>query len=303
MNGVINLLKPAGMTSHDCVYALRRISGEKRIGHTGTLDPNACGVLPICIGSATRLIEYMEIYPKAYRCEMILGLSTDTQDIWGTVLSHRRDAAKDISEASVRAALAGFCGKINQIPPRYSAVKVDGKRLYQYAREGLAVKVDPRIVTVHRITFLNFNSITGRLMFEAECSKGTYIRTICNDLGDKLGVGGCMSFLLRTSASGLDIRQAATLQELQALTPVEFQASLLPAAIAVKGLERLELNALQAKLFINGNPEFQKGLSKIRQNDNTVVPGPLAVFFEEKLLGIASETESGEYKPVKVLRA
>lgn len=300
MNGVVNLLKPAGMTSHDCVYALRRISGVKKIGHTGTLDPNACGVLPICIGSATRLIEYMESFPKFYRCEMILGLTTDTQDIWGNVLSDQRDAAQGISEASVQAALSEFSGKISQIPPGYSAVKVDGKRLYQYAREGLQVKVDPRFVTVHRITLLSFNSSTGRLMFEAECSKGTYIRTICNDLGEKLGVGGCMSFLLRMSASGFDIHQAATLQELQALTISEFEASLLPAALAVKGLERLELNALQAKLFINGNPEFQKGLPKIPWNENKA-SGPLAVFFEEKLLGIASGTETGDYKPVKVL--
>ena len=301
MNGIINLLKPAGMTSHDCVYALRRISGERKIGHTGTLDPNACGVLPLCIGNATRLIEYMETSVKCYRCEMILGLTTDTQDIWGKVISDRRDHAKDITQDALETALLDFKGVISQIPPNYSAVRIDGKHLYQYARDGEEVKVNPRFVTVHRIDFLNYDSATNRLMFEAECSKGTYIRTICNDLGEKLGVGGCMSFLLRTAASGFDIRQTKTLQELEHATQSEFEACLLPPESAVKDLERLDLNALQAKLFTNGNPEFQKDLPRYISKKGEPA-GPFAVFFGENLLGIAILTDSGDYKPAKVLK-
>src|SRR5665647_564677 len=230
MNGIVNLLKPAGMTSHDCVYALRRISGERKIGHTGTLDPNACGVLPLCVGNATRLIEYMDKESKSYRCEMLLGLVTDTQDIWGKVTQDKRHQIMNISMDAVNTALLNFKGVISQVPPNYSAIKINGKRLYKYAREGQEVKVSSRSVMIYRLELLNYDSISGRLIFDIECSKGTYVRTICHDLGEKLGIGGCMSFLLRTTASGFNILQTKTLQELEIMTIPEFEASLYPAS-------------------------------------------------------------------------
>ena len=301
MNGIVNLLKPAGMTSHDCVYALRRISGERKIGHTGTLDPNACGVLPLCVGNATRLIEYMDKESKSYRCEMLLGLVTDTQDIWGKVTQDKRHQIMNISTDAVNTALLNFKGVISQVPPNYSAIKINGKRLYKYAREGQEVKVNSRLVMIYRLKLLNYDSISGRLIFDIECSKGTYVRTICHDLGEKLGIGGCMSFLLRTTASGFNILQTKTLQELEIMTIPEFEASLYPASYAVKGLDRLNLNELQAKLFYNGNPEFQKGLISSQPNISNSVD-PLAVFFEDELLGIAEITLDGEYKVAKVLK-
>jgi tRNA pseudouridine55 synthase len=281
------------------VYSLRKISGEKKIGHSGTLDPNACGVLPLFIGKATRLIEYTEHATKGYRCEMMLGLVTDTQDIWGNVLKNSRALISNISEEAVESAFLNFVGPIKQIPPSYSAVKVKGKRLYQYAREGQVIEVDARSVTVNQITLLNFNKTDGRVLFDIECSKGTYVRTICHDIGNILGCGACMSFLLRTATSGFSLEQAKTLQELSSMTHAEFEQSLLPSAEAVKFLRRINVSSAEAELFIHGNIAFQKNLSPPDFNGSKDHDF-FSIFFNNELLGTAEYKENEGYKPIKV---
>lgn len=213
MNGFINLLKPAGMTSHDAVNSVRRIIGIKKVGHTGTLDPMASGVLPICIGPATRAAEYLEADVKSYRCELKLGTVTDTGDIWGNVLE-RRAVPDDLTEEDVRTALESMRGEQSQYPPMYSAIRVNGKRLYEYARKGEEVKVEPRRIFIYDIKVAGVFYEPGRVMFDVTCSKGTYVRTICTDLGNALGCGAAMSCLIRTGSGRFDISDSVTLEEL-----------------------------------------------------------------------------------------
>ena len=193
MNGILNLNKPAGFTSFDCVAVLRRLTGEKKIGHTGTLDPEATGVLPLCIGKATRLLEYMDEAPKTYVAGCLLGLTTDTRDIWGTVLCDRRPETGALTRENVEKALRAFEGEIEQKPPVFSAIKVKGKKLYEYAREGKSVEVPMRRVTVYSIRILEWNGPSEPFTMEIVCSRGTYVRSICHDLGQLLECGACMS--------------------------------------------------------------------------------------------------------------
>ncbi|MFQ5340081.1 MAG: tRNA pseudouridine(55) synthase TruB [Anaerolineae bacterium] len=207
LSGIFNLNKPAGMTSHDVVQAIRRASGERRVGHAGTLDPMATGVLLVCVGSATRVTEYLMEHPKQYRAEITLGITTDTLDAEGQV-THVADAV-DVSRQDVEKALASFVGAIEQIPPMYSAVKKAGKKLYELAREGLTVEREPRQVEIRRL------EITGweppRVTIDIECSKGTYVRALARDLGDVLGVGAHLSSLTRTASGRFALEDASDL--------------------------------------------------------------------------------------------
>ncbi len=217
IEGILNIRKPQNMTSHDVVSVARRTLGIKKIGHTGTLDPMATGVLPICIGKSTRIIEYLDMDLKTYRCTMELGLLTDTQDIWGTVLERRPVTC---SEAEVRAAFSGFSGVITQRPPMYSALKVDGKRLYAYAREGKTVEVKTRSIYIDALELEHiFPAGEKTVTFTVTCSKGTYIRTICQDVGQKLGCGGTMTALERTSSGIFKIEDALDLEMFRAMEP------------------------------------------------------------------------------------
>ena len=219
-DGILNINKPAGMTSHDVIGDLRRLLGMKKIGHTGTLDPMATGVLPICLGKATRVAEYMDMDFKTYRCTMSLGVVTDTQDIWGEVVELRDTTG--ITEAAVRAAFMTFRGEISQLPPMYSAVRIDGRRLYDYARAGetdvVADRVQPRRVYIRSldIELIDFaaDSNVKKVTFVVECSKGTYIRTICQDVGQALGCGAAMESLCRIAGGAFRIEDAVSLDAL-----------------------------------------------------------------------------------------
>ncbi len=189
MDRIINILKPPNMTSHDVVGRLRRLTRIKRIGHTGTLDPMAAGVLPVCIGKATKIIEYFEQDAKTYRCEMTLGASTDTEDAWGTVLESSDYVP---TEEELRATLLSFVGEIDQIPPMYSALKINGKKLYELAREGKIVEREARRRTIHEIIIIRMD-LENKTVLDVKCSKGTYVRTLCHDVGLKLGCYGHMS--------------------------------------------------------------------------------------------------------------
>ncbi|MDB4896503.1 MAG: tRNA pseudouridine 55 synthase [Firmicutes bacterium] len=240
MDGILNLLKPPGMTSHDVVSVVRRTLGIKKVGHTGTLDPGVAGVLPICVGKATRLAEYIAGEDKAYRAEITFGVTTDTQDSFGEVTGEK-DAAH-LQKGDVAYVLPRFQGEIMQIPPMVSAVKVGGKRLYELAREGVVVERQARPVTIHRLQLLAFRPGPHPVAYvDVVCSKGTYIRTLAADIGEMLGVGAHMSYLVRTRSGSFTLPEAATLEELAAGT-----APMLSPAAALGKMPRVTLPAAAA---------------------------------------------------------
>lgn len=211
MTGIILIDKPKDITSFGAVARVRRICGEKKCGHTGTLDPMATGLLTVMLGGATRFSELLPSHDKAYRAEFRLGTVTDTLDITGKVLETRPVSA---NAAQVAAALAEFVGEIEQLPPMYSAVSVNGKRLYDLARQGVEVEREPRRVTVYSAEILEANESAGEYAVSVECSSGTYIRTLISDLGEKLGCGAVLTELRRTAANGFKIDSAVTLEAL-----------------------------------------------------------------------------------------
>ena len=246
MDGVLNLIKPPGMTSHDVVAVVRRTLGVKKVGHTGTLDPGVAGVLPICVGRATRLAEFIAGAEKAYRAEITFGVTTDTQDSFGEVQTETD--ASHLTRGDVAYALTQFQGEIAQIPPMVSAVKVGGKRLYELAREGVEVERAARPVTIHRLQLLDFRPGPHPIAFvDVVCSKGTYIRTLAADLGAALGVGAHMSYLVRTRTGGFTLNDAATLEDLAA-----GRASLLSPAAALGDMARATVTGRAAERLLHG---------------------------------------------------
>ena len=213
IHGIINVYKEKGFTSHDVVAKLRGSVGQKKIGHTGTLDPDATGVLPVCLGKATKLCDLLTDKNKTYEAVLLLGKTTDTQDITGEVLEEKSTEA--LTEEKVREAIEGFIGDYEQIPPMYSALKVNGKKLYELAREGKVIERKARPVKILDIQILEID--LPKVRMEVSCSKGTYIRTLCHDIGEKLGCGGCMESLIRTRVSTFRIEDAKTLDEIETL--------------------------------------------------------------------------------------
>lgn len=209
-NGVINIYKEKGFTSHDVVAKMRGILKQKKIGHTGTLDPDAEGVLPVCLGSATKLCDMLTDKEKEYVAVMRLGVVTDTQDLSGTVL---KEMTVNVSEEEALTAIRSFEGEYGQIPPMYSALKVDGKRLYELARQGKEVERKPRQITIFETEILSVNM--PEITFRVRCSKGTYIRTLCHDIGEKLGCGAAMADLKRTRSGQFKAESAVTLSQLE----------------------------------------------------------------------------------------
>lgn len=213
INGIINVYKEKGFTSHDVVAKLRGILKQKKIGHTGTLDPDAVGVLPVCLGKGTRLCDMLTDETKTYVAGLLLGSETDTQDTSGTVLKEGDTSA--LTDEQVETVIASFVGNQMQIPPMYSALKVNGKKLYELAREGKEVERKARPVTFYAINILEMN--LPHVKIEVTCSKGTYIRTLCHDIGQKLGCGGCMESLVRTKVGRFEISESLTLKEIEQL--------------------------------------------------------------------------------------
>lgn len=211
LNGIMLIDKPCDWTSHDVVGKLRGILHERRIGHSGTLDPMATGLLVVFVGRATRAVEFAEADSKEYIAGLRLGISTDTQDITGNTLKSSNSLP---SKAELEQALSAFKGEISQIPPMYSAIKVGGRKLYELARRGESVERKPRKVTIEKLEIVGEND--GDYILDVVCSKGTYIRTLCNDIGDTLGCGGCMSSLRRVKAGAFSIEKAHTIDEIQA---------------------------------------------------------------------------------------
>ncbi len=239
-DGFLNLYKPAGWTSHDCVAKLRRLLKTKKIGHAGTLDPAATGVLPIAVGRATRLLQYLPS-DKAYRAVVQLGITTDTDDLDGTILT--RTPATHLTQAAVAEQLVHFQGEIQQIPPMYSAVHINGQRLYELARRGETTTVDvpSRNVVVYRLDVVDWQSgDTPTITLDIVCGAGTYIRSIARDLGQRLGVGGALTSLLRTQSSGFTLETSLSLETLYAQLE---QLQLISPAEAMKHLPQVVLSA------------------------------------------------------------
>lgn len=249
-NGILNVYKERGFTSHDVVAKLRGITGQKKIGHTGTLDPEAEGVLPVCLGKATKVCDVLTDQSKTYETVLLLGKRTDTQDMTGVCLEE-----KDVSfltEEMVGRAVESFLGDYMQVPPMYSALKVNGKKLYELARAGKTVERKPRKVRIYSLRIQKME--LPRVWLEVECSKGTYIRTLCEDIGLSLGAGGCMEKLKRTRVGGFCIKDSMTLSSLQAYRDQgKLQECLLPVDRVFSSYPRLTVNAAQERFLYNGN--------------------------------------------------
>lgn len=287
LSGILLVDKPAGFTSFDMVAKLRGMAGTRKVGHAGTLDPDATGVLPLFLGGATRFIDFLPDHTKSYHAALQLGVVTDTQDLSGRVLETH---PVTVGTQQVEEALGSFLGEQQQIPPMYSAVRKDGVRLYQLARQGVEVERAPRSVTFHQIRLLSSQEEAGRYDIEVECSRGAYIRTLCHDLGQKLGCGGAMGGLRRTRACGFGLEECHTLPELQDRTSRgELGSAVLPLEQAFAHLPRLELTEKQARLFSNGVRLFLERLRLPAEAGSMTVFDPAGAF-----LGLAQPDDNGE---------
>lgn len=257
MNGVIVINKPVGKTSHDCVSFIRRLLGTKRVGHTGTLDPLASGVLPICVGSATKASELLTCENKAYRAELILGMTTDTLDAEGEILTEQPVLC---TREQIFSTVKSFVGEQEQIPPMYSAIKKDGKKLYELARQGITVEREKRKVNIYSIKIINIDLERCSVVIDVECSKGTYIRSLCEDIGVKLGCGAYMNSLERTRSGSFNIENSYTVQQLEELKGKD---SLIDALIPVDELfhyPKITVDDRQRHFIVNGVRTRYNGL-------------------------------------------
>lgn len=254
MDGIINVYKEAGFTSHDVVAKLRGILHQKKIGHTGTLDPAATGVLPVCIGKATKVCELLTEKDKTYQAVCKLGVVTDTQDMTGEILEE--NSIQDITPEDIYQTVDSFLGKSLQIPPMYSALKVNGKKLYELAREGKEVEREPRPIFISKIEILQLDIEEQTFTMEVTCSKGTYIRTLCHDIGQKLGVGAAMQNLVRTRVANFLIEDALTLDTISKLIDEnleEFYRKVYPVDSLFPNYQKLQIRSEYASKLANGN--------------------------------------------------
>lgn len=298
LDGVLAIWKPAGWTSHDVVAKVRGMLRVKRIGHTGTLDPAVTGVLPLCIGRSTRFVEYLQEMPKTYEATLRFGIATDTEDLSGTI-TEQKDASF-LTESMIRDAALSFIGDIDQIPPMVSAVKINGKRLYELARQGMTVERPSRRISIYDIDILQMTGVGSvpELTFSVTCSKGTYIRTLCVDIGLKLGVPAVMSELIRTESAGLKREHCVTLEQIPELLQQgglgdkllvsDTLLTNIPSTVAVhpESLYVLQGKAVEASKL--QPPADREGLWKLYRSDGV-------------FLGLFSVDENGEtVRPVKV---
>ena len=259
MNGIINVYKEKGYTSHDVVAILRKIAGQKKIGHTGTLDPDATGVLPVCLGRATKVCDLLTDHDKTYETVLLLGKTTDTQDISGEIL--KEHPTDHLNEAEVIKVIENFKGTYDQIPPMYSALKVNGKKLYELAREGKTVERKSRKVTIYQIHIKKIQ--LPRVRMEVTCSKGTYIRTLCHDIGNLLGTGGCMEELTRTKVGRFELKDSLKLEELSDLAQNgRLEDALIPLDQMFSELQSVVPAEKYISKAYNGNDFFKNQLSE-----------------------------------------
>ncbi len=296
MDGVINLLKPPGMTSHDCVDAVRRILRTRRVGHTGTLDPGAAGVLVLCVGASTRLSEFLMEADKSYRVELVLGVSTQTGDAYGQVLE-RREPERDCRR--IEEVLQGFVGTIQQVPPMVSAVHHEGRRLYELARKGVEVPRTPREVTVYELRVLHCSP--PRVLFDITCSKGTYVRQLCHDVGERLGCGAHAGFMVRTRVGAYTLEDSVTLEELREEAAAgRLDRLVSPGAEALPGLPSVEVTGRLRAAIVHGQAV---PLWKVAPHLQVPPKSLVKVLDEDGQLLAVGRAEAGKLKPLKVLRS
>lgn len=288
MDGILNINKPIGMSSFDVVRKVKKVSDTKKVGHTGTLDPEASGVLPICIGTATKLVDYIMSDYKIYKVELMLGIVTNTYDREGTVV---RNCEVDLPENEVIDAIKSFKGNISQIPPMYSALKVNGKRLYSLARQGIEIKREPRNINIYGIDIIDVS--IPKVTFMVKCSKGTYIRSLCYDIGEKLKCGGSMWNLERVETGNFSIKDSVKLNE---LTKENIHNYLIPMDKVLIDYPEVCINAKYEKLLVNG----------VEMN-NLLVIGNIqknklyrVYIGKDKFIGIGMRRDSG-FKMTKLL--
>jgi tRNA pseudouridine55 synthase len=288
VDGVLLLDKPAGMTSNTALQVARRLFNAEKAGHTGTLDPLATGLLPLCFGEATKFAGELLDADKTYLATLRLGVTTDTADAEGQVLMTRPVM---VSAADFEAVLPRFRGDIEQVPPMHSALKRDGKPLYEYARQGIEIERAPRRVTIHDLRLLGFAGDTAEI--DVSCSKGTYIRTLAADIGEVLGCGAHLTALRRTRIGKLSVESAVTLEQIEAQAPAERDASLAPADALVEYLPRADLAVAEVARILHGQA--------VRWN------GPVGerwrLYGEGRFLGLASVTADGWLQPKRLLAA
>lgn len=271
-DGIINVFKPKNYTSHDVVSIIKKMVGKKKVGHTGTLDPLAQGVLPILIGKGTQCAKYFNNHDKSYQVELALGKRTTTLDEEGEVIEEREVPKELLKPQIIEAALQQFIGKIEQTPPIYSAIKVKGKKLYEYARSGQTVEIPTREIIIYHIELKKVDEKAKLIIFEVECSKGTYIRTLCEDIAKKLGTIGYMKNLIRLKVGNFDYKTAIPLKELQEDIN-KISQHMIPIEKMFQNIPSIVLNEKTVPLFLNGvqlNNQNPDGVYRIYQNEKFI---------------------------------
>ncbi len=284
MDGFLNFLKPPGLTSHDVVEQIRTLFPRTKVGHGGTLDPGAAGVLPILLGKATKFSPYLVDFPKVYRAELFLGLTTDTADSSGKIISQKEPLPLRVEE--IERVLTSFTGEIQQVPPMFAAIKQKGKKLYEYARQGITVERKPRTVNIFYIKAVDYFP-PERILLEVKCSKGTYIRTLCSQIGDALGFGGHMSFLLRKEVGNFTLFQANTFEDLNYLSSIDNAGKLLlPPDFPFRNMGGMVLNQESIKNLFHGR---SLPLKELKSKPGNLVREPV----DEKIVPVY--TTKGEF--------
>ena len=289
MNGVLNILKPTGMSSHDVVSFVRKTIGIKKVGHAGTLDPNVSGVLPICVGKATKFSDILINGDKEYICEIKFGQNTDTQDMYGNITEETKNFNFD--EQAIIEAIYSFKGVIKQVPPAYSAVKFNGKKLYEYARQDIVIEKEARDAHIKNIEIIKINN--PNVLIKVKCSKGTYMRTLCNDIGKKLGIPAHMGILIRTEAKGLKIKDSISLENLKYFSEInKLEECFIPVDIIVP-MKKVVVNEKYYDKLIVGNEVYCK------LNDDLV--DNFYIYCKDMLIGIGHKVDEKHVKVNKML--
>ncbi len=297
MDGILNIYKEKGYTSHDVVAKLRGILKQKKIGHTGTLDPDAEGVLPVCLGNATKLCDLLTDKDKTYEAVLKLGVTTDTQDLTGTII---KECKVDVDVEDIRTTIMSFVGDYNQIPPMYSALKVNGRKLYELAREGIEIERKSRLVHIYEIEILSIDETLNEISMSVTCSKGTYIRTLCHDIGELLGCGGSMKNLLRTKVSQFNLMDSLTLSQVSEL---KIEDKLEPHILKVEDMfpdygKVIMLEEFN-KLVYNGNLFHSTNI--VSKNDQKIGDTVRVYDSNNRFVGIyAYLANQKQFKPIKM---
>ncbi len=294
MNGILIVNKEAGFTSFDVIAKLRGILGMKKIGHTGTLDPMATGVLPVLLGNATRISDYLTDYDKCYIAGVKLGITTDTEDITGTVLSER---PVSVTEEQLNQVIPSFLGNIMQLTPMYSARKVNGQKLVDLARKGITVEREKKPVCIKELSVSDYSAAEGTFTLRVLCSKGTYVRTLCHDIGEALGCGACMTSLIRVKTGRYDLSEAHTLSEIEtAVKSSHIDEIIYPTDSVFTAYERADVTEEGKKFLLNGNPLKPEHLQKPCKTAKIRV-------YSDGSFAALYELRNGIYRPDKMFLA